>query len=246
MWGSVWRCANRSGILPSVGGHFGRMSGSRLFVGRMRPAGNALRPGEGGARDRPGCPLLVPMTGRARGKGLAWRRATPIFVASRLLTPVTARFTFPLAVLLGLAACTATQPALSPAAATEAALAADRAFAADFATRPLDGPALDRWVTYFAPDGARLALGGRTVQGHDAVRTWDAGLFRDPGTRLLWRPTSGGASADGRTAFTTGLSWLIRPTAIGADTLYRGTYLTVWQRGADGRWRLLLDTGADR
>lgn len=146
---------------------------------------------------------------------------------------------------LALAGCTAVRPG-APGATSDAVLVADRAFAADIGSRPLDAAALNRWTAYFTPDAVRLALGGAAVQGREAVRTWDAPLFRDPTTRLLWRPTAARIFDDRRTAVTTGLSWLVRPTAAGADTLYRGTYVTVWQRSPDGRWRVLLDTGGDR
>ncbi len=142
--------------------------------------------------------------------------------------------------------CAGPAPVADPSTVREHLLAADRAFAADTYARGLDG-----WLAHHAPDAVRLQMGGTAaagtvVQGLDAVRAYDAGLFADPSARLVWTPTEGGAFADGATGFTTGRSAMVRLRADGAapDTLFRGTYVTVWRRGADGRWRVILDTGA--
>jgi ketosteroid isomerase-like protein len=143
-----------------------------------------------------------------------------------------------------LAGCAARPPAPDPAAARAALMEADRAFAAATAARGLAG-----WMDFYAPDAARLRMGGSAadgsvVQGLAAVRAYDADLFADPATLLTWAPTAAGVFADGRHGFTTGRSALLRATGATADTLYRGTYVTLWHLGADGRWRVLLDTGA--
>jgi ketosteroid isomerase-like protein len=154
------------------------------------------------------------------------------------------RLPFALMLLL-LAACS---PRLAPgdsAGARSALMAADRAFAAETAARGLDG-----WMDYYAADAVRLTMAGTfadttIVQGHGAVRRFDAGLFADPSTRLLWEPTDAGVFADGRTGFTTGRSAFVRlDGGTPADTLFAGRYVTIWRRGADGRWRVILDTGS--
>lgn len=146
-------------------------------------------------------------------------------------------------VLAGLAGCSARPPAptaaADPAAARAALMAADRAFAAETAGRGLDG-----WMAHYAADAVRLHMGGPVVQGLDAIRAFDAALFADPTARLTWEPTDGGAFGDGRHGFTTGRSALVRLAGGAADTLYAGVYVTLWRLGPDGRWEVLLDTGA--
>lgn len=159
------------------------------------------------------------------------------------------RLLFVSALSLSLAACSRLRPSdgapPGPDTLREALMGADRAFAAETGARGLDG-----WLAHHAPDAARLQMGGTreagtVVQGLDAVRAYDAGLFRDPSARLVWEPTAAGVFADGQHGFTTGRSAMIRPRDGAApDTLFSGTYVTVWQRGADGRWRVILDTGA--
>jgi ketosteroid isomerase-like protein len=116
---------------------------------------------------------------------------------------------------------------------------ADRAFAAATAARGLEG-----WMEAYAPDAVRLRMGGAAVQGLPAVRAYDADLFADPSARLEWAPTAAGVFADGRHGYTTGRSTMVRLDGARADTLYRGVYITFWRLDPDGRWRVVLDTGA--
>jgi ketosteroid isomerase-like protein len=145
--------------------------------------------------------------------------------------------------VLGLAACrgAAAPPASAPdtTGVREALLAADRAFADSTAARGLDG-----WMGFYAADAVRLTMGGDVAQGLEAVRKYDAPLFADSATRLLWTPTGAGVFADGRHGFTTGTSLMVRRAAAKTDTVYRGAYITMWRREADGRWRVILDTGS--
>lgn len=142
--------------------------------------------------------------------------------------------------LVGFAGCSGPRP--GPEADRAALLAADRAFAAATAARGLDG-----WMDAYAADAVRLRLGGSAAegsvaQGTDAIRAFDAALFEDPAVRLVWDPTDAAPFADGRTGFTTGRASVVRVAT--ADTLYRGTYVTIWRRDGDG-WKVILDTGAD-
>ncbi len=139
---------------------------------------------------------------------------------------------------LTLAGCSARPPVAAPGDAREALLAADRAFAAATGARGLDG-----WMEFYTADAVRLQMGRTAVQGTAAVRAYDAGLFENPANRLVWAPTDAGAFADGRHGFTTGTSALL---SAAGDTLYRGVYISMWRMEAGGRWRVILDTGADR
>ena len=127
-----------------------------------------------------------------------------------------------------------------PRAARAELLAADRAFAAATDTNRLDG-----WMRFYADDAVRLRMAGPTAQGLDSIRAFDGPIFADSSARLLWDPTASGVFADGRHGYTTGRSVMIKPRPRGGlDTLYSGRYVTIWRRGADGRWKVILDTGA--
>lgn len=123
----------------------------------------------------------------------------------------------------------------------DALMAADRAFAKAAAEKGIDG-----WMSYMAADAVRISpLGGTATVGTKAVRELDAKLFADPKQKLVWEPTDGGAFADGNTGFTTGKAKIVATGADGKDEVsWTGAYVTIWRKGADGSWKVILDTGA--
>lgn len=59
------------------------------------------------------------------------------------------------------------------------------------------------------------------------------------GTRdIRWEPRDGEVALSGELGFTWG-DWSVREQ----DSTYYGNYVTVWKRGADGKWRMRLDGG---
>lgn len=91
------------------------------------------------------------------------------------------------------------------------------------------------WAAAFAPDGAywceRCTNGapGRAAEAVLAIRN-------RPGT-FDWTPIA--SRRAGNLGFTVGhMSY--RPRLL--PGVWRGTYLTIWQRGGDGRWRILFYT----
>ena len=140
--------------------------------------------------------------------------------------------------ILALSGCTARPPAPDSAAARGQLLQADRDFARATAQRGMDG-----WMEAYTADAVRLTMGGAVARGHEAIREFDASIFEDPDVRLVWTPTDGGAFSDGHYGWTTGTSFMHRVSSP-TDTLWQGRYVTLWRREADGRWRVVLDTGA--
>jgi ketosteroid isomerase-like protein len=120
-------------------------------------------------------------------------------------------------------------------------MGADRAFARATAEKGIDG-----WMSFMADDAVRVApLGEKAHVGTDAVRKLDAAMFADPKRKLLWEPTDGGAFADGKHGFTTGKSKMVTKSDKGEEeVLWTGAYVTMWRKGDDGRWKVILDTGA--
>jgi ketosteroid isomerase-like protein len=118
---------------------------------------------------------------------------------------------------------------------------ADLAFAKATAEKGIDG-----WMSFMADDAVRIApLGGKAHVGKAAVRELDAKMFADPNRKLLWEPTDGGAFADGSHGFTTGRSRVVVKSADGKEEVRStGNYVTWWRKGPDGRWKVILDTGA--
>lgn len=107
-------------------------------------------------------------------------------------------------------------------------VAAERSFAAD-AQRIGITPA---FRAYAAPDG--LLMRPDPAPALDVLQ----GDVDTPGVRLEWQPAIAAMSLSGDLGFTTGPYRLLH-----GDTVMNGDTLTVWERGADGRWRWFLDHG---
>ena len=143
-----------------------------------------------------------------------------------------------------LAACTTetvTPPGPPPrdaASDREAIMAADRAFADSTYAHGLDG-----WMSFYTADAVRMRLGELAVQGTAAVREFDAPIFADTAIVLVWTPVDAGTFDDGDHGFSTGKGAMVR-RATPSDTVWQGQYVTIWRRGDDGRWKVILDTGS--
>ncbi len=120
-------------------------------------------------------------------------------------------------------------------------LDADRAFAKATAEKGLDG-----WLSYMTDDAVRISpLGSKAHVGKAAIKELDAALFADPKRQLVWEPADGGDFADGKHGFTTGKFKILSKSVEGKEDVQRtGAYVTWWRMGDDGRWKVILDTGA--
>jgi ketosteroid isomerase-like protein len=123
----------------------------------------------------------------------------------------------------------------------DALTAADRAFAKASAEKGLDG-----WMSFMADDAVRVTpMGGKATVGKAAVKELDVKLFADPKKKLVWEPTDGGPFADPAYGWTTGKAKIVGPNDKGmSESIWTGSYVTVWHKGADGTWKVILDTGA--
>lgn len=55
---------------------------------------------------------------------------------------------------------------------------------------------------------------------------------------LTWKPSGGEISSSGDLGFTYGVYLLALP-----DTALSGTYVSIWKKQADGKWKFILDSG---
>ena len=167
------------------------------------------------------------------------------------------RATYPAAmVLVVLAACSVgvreqvapgaaadATPALpndSLARARAAIMQADRDFARATAERGVEG-----WLAYFETNGSQVNGGGTVTTGLPAIRTLMTPTLSDPALRLRWEPIDALVGPSARLGSTVGRWELTRRDSSGVDRVAsRGTYLTVWRRQADGRWKIVTDVGS--
>jgi ketosteroid isomerase-like protein len=123
----------------------------------------------------------------------------------------------------------------------EQLLDADRAFAKAASEKGLEG-----WMSVFADDAVRISpLGDKAAVGPAAIRKLDAGLFADAKRKLIWEPIDAGVFADGKNGFTTGRAQLVAHDEADKDKgPWTMRYVTWWRKDSDGRWKVILDTGA--
>lgn len=126
---------------------------------------------------------------------------------------------------------------LSGADAREELLEADRAFARDTAARGLEG-----WLEWFHEDALVNAPGG-VLRGKAVLREYYGKFIGTPGFQLIWAPVEAEASPDGRMGYTVGTGTAVTRKADGTEERRPARYVTVWRRGADGRWKVVTDLG---
>lgn len=134
-------------------------------------------------------------------------------------------------------------PVVDPVEARNELMRADRAFDKLTLEKGLEG-----WMDFMAEDAVRLSpMGAKAFQGKMAVRTLDAKLFAEPGTRLRWEPVDGGVFEGGDIGFTTGTGRMVRTKDDGTEeTLWKSAYITLWRKNKQGQWKVILDTGAEQ
>ncbi len=121
--------------------------------------------------------------------------------------------------------------------ATEAnLLQADRDFNKATTEKGLEG-----WMQYMADDV--ILLRGKPVFGKDAVRSTLKSDWDEPGYSLTWEPKRAELFKSGKMGNTSG-RWTYRgKNDKGENITLHGDYLTVWQKQADGSWKVIYDGG---
>jgi ketosteroid isomerase-like protein len=143
--------------------------------------------------------------------------------------------------MLWLSGCVATSNAtpagrvMTPA--EEELLATDREFNAATQARGADG-----WVSFFAKNGSMMRDEG-PVTGHEAIRAEISPGLSNPNNSLTWEPQRAEITPGGRLGFTTGRYVLAGKAPNGQRVESRGTYMNIWEKQADGSWKVVVDIG---
>jgi ketosteroid isomerase-like protein len=87
---------------------------------------------------------------------------------------------------------------------------------------------------------AVFGVSSKPTRGRDAItREW-TGIIDGSAVKLEWYPTIVTVGGDGSTVYSSGPA-LFEDPKTGATSLSR--FGSVWQRGADGAWRVIFDDG---
>jgi len=113
-------------------------------------------------------------------------------------------------------------------------VAADKAWSNAAIAKNVNGVA-----SFYAEDGIAYPPNEPIAVGQTAARKVWANYFADPSFEISWQTTSAGVARDiGWTAGTYKDSFKRQD---GKTVVEIGKYLTVWRKGADGKWKAIHD-----
>jgi uncharacterized protein (TIGR02246 family) len=118
----------------------------------------------------------------------------------------------------------------------EAIRAADVAMARAVADRRLEGflEMVGEDAQFFGTDVSR---------GREAIAKAWGPFFTDPARTLKWIPQQVEVGRSGDLGYSVGSYERVGPDAAGKPAVMVGTYVTVWRKHPDGRWRAVIDAG---
>lgn len=99
---------------------------------------------------------------------------------------------------------------------------------------------LDRLTQAFAPDAVYMPPHHAAIHGRDAIREYLKTPLKHGVNDLTYEVTFIKHSGD--LAYDVGRYSMSLPRPEGGRRQDRGKYLTVWQRQADGQWKIAADT----
>ena len=94
------------------------------------------------------------------------------------------------------------------------------------------------FIEYIDSNGVMLKPDHLPIAGADAI---DYLIQQnDTGYILSWQPHDGFVSSSGDMGYTYGI-YSLKPSVI--DTVFYGTYVTIWKKQKNGTWKFILDSG---
>jgi len=124
---------------------------------------------------------------------------------------------------------------------------ADEIRAADLALNQAVAEAdVEAFRALIAQDTAFFGSSGVLTSRDAVAEAWSVFFDESSGVSLTWAPVTAEAAVSGDLGFTTG-RYTYRARGHDGETVCKtGDYVTIWRRGADGRWRAILDMGNPR
>lgn len=106
----------------------------------------------------------------------------------------------------------------------------------DFSNRSKEAGMKKAFLEYIEPDGMLLRPNRMPVTGADAIVLITS--LNDTSVMLTWQPLGADVAASADMGYTYGIYRLEA-----GDSVQRGTYVTIWKKQEDGRWKFVLDAG---
>ena len=123
----------------------------------------------------------------------------------------------------------------------EEILDADRAFAKMAYEEGRDAA----FLAYMAEDVTIMPRKGALIRGMDEYRKLQAAVTTEEPT-VRWKPFFADASQSGDFGYTMGTFQYFESREEGAKVLSEGSYVTIWKKQSDGRWKFVFDAGNEK
>ena len=114
-------------------------------------------------------------------------------------------------------------------------MAADAAWAEVAASK-----SVERMLEFYDEEAVFIGQDGNVISGLENLRVAWTAFFAVPGLKLSWRASEVKASESQDLACSYG-PWETERGPLGQQTTQRGTYVFVWRKQRDGRWKVLVD-----
>ena len=94
------------------------------------------------------------------------------------------------------------------------------------------------FIEYIDSNGVLLKPGRMPIIGASAIDYLIQ--LNDTGYTLTWEPNNGDISSSGDMGYTFGI-YALKPNI--SDTTIYGTYISIWKKEKNGKWKFVLDSG---
>ena len=93
-------------------------------------------------------------------------------------------------------------------------------------------------IQYIDSKGILLRPNSIPIAGGEAINYISQG--NDTSYTMTWEPSGGTIAKSGELGYTFGV-YSLKPND--KDTIFYGTYVSIWKKQADGKWKFVLETG---
>ena len=107
----------------------------------------------------------------------------------------------------------------------------------DFAELSIQKGLKEAFLEYIDSNGVLLRPNVIPIAGADAV-DYIIGL-KDTGYKMQWKPSDAVVAASGDLGYTYGV-YQLKPSL--TDTAFYGTYVSIWKKQTDGKWKFVLQS----
>jgi ketosteroid isomerase-like protein len=102
---------------------------------------------------------------------------------------------------------------------------------------------LEGFASFLAEDVTTIRADQPVVQGKQAMAERWSRLLNDPAMAIEWKPQVARVASSGDFGYTIGSYRVTRSDAQGQRVVSTGKYVTIWQKQADGSWKVVHDSG---